>query len=175
MFHTPLFPRHSLISPFAFLPLFCSIICLNRIPRLTPTDFHVCGSDIDIILPTWLLFLDPDPNLLSRPAQIGPKPSTPKNTPGNSHLAWNVGSAGATDATNPRKNDRALRAHSSSTVLMLENALAAMRNDASQLPLSDLIHASTMIRDLENVLREKLSRSLGGDEQMADSTGANNR
>lgn len=58
---------------------------------------------------------------------------------------------------------------------MLENALAAMRNDASQLPLSDLIHASTMIRDLENVLREKLSRSLGGDEQMADSTGANNR
>lgn len=46
---------------------------------------------------------------------------------------------------------------------MLENALAAVRNDASQLPLSDLMQASTMIRDLENLLREKLSRNLDDD------------
>lgn len=49
---------------------------------------------------------------------------------------------------------------------MLENALAAVRNDVSQLPLSDIVHASTAIRDLENVLRERLSKSLGDDEEM---------
>ena len=48
---------------------------------------------------------------------------------------------------------------------MLENALAAVRNDASQLPLSDLVHASTMIRDLESMLRERLSRSLADDDE----------
>jgi len=70
-------------------------------------------------------------------------------------------------------SDLALQAHhSSSTVLMLENALAAVRNDASQLPLSDIVHASTVIRDLENVLRERLSRSLvGDDEQMEVNAG----
>jgi len=47
---------------------------------------------------------------------------------------------------------------------MLEDALAAVRNDASQLPLSDLVHASAMIRDLEGMLRERLSRSLDDDE-----------
>lgn len=47
---------------------------------------------------------------------------------------------------------------------MLETALTAMRNDASQLPLSDLVHASTMIRDLENMLRERLGIGLGDDE-----------
>ena len=57
---------------------------------------------------------------------------------------------------------------------MLENALAAMRNDASQLPLSELVHASTMIRDLESVLRERLGTSLGDDvdEERGNSGGA---
>jgi hypothetical protein len=69
-------------------------------------------------------------------------------------------------------DDGALRTHhSSTTVLMLENALAAVRDDASQLPLSDLVHASTMIQDLQSVLRERLSRSLGDDE-MANNMGA---
>ena len=54
---------------------------------------------------------------------------------------------------------------------MLENALAAVRDGASQLPLSDLVHASTMIRDLESVLRERLARTLGDDE-MVDSVEA---
>lgn len=79
--------------------------------------------------------------------------------------------SGAGNTTTASTNDWALRTlHSSSTVLMLENALAAVRNDASQLPLSDLVHASTMIRDLESVLREKLSRNLGDDE-MEDGAG----
>lgn len=79
-----------------------------------------------------------------------------------------IGTSDATAIT----NDRALQAHhSSSTVLMLENALAAVRNDASQLPLSDIVHASTVIRDLENVLRERLSRSLGDDGQMEVNAG----
>ena len=65
-------------------------------------------------------------------------------------------------------NDRALQTHhSSATVLMLENVLAAVRDDASQLPRSDLVHASVMIQSLQSVLRERLSRSLG-DEEMAD-------
>ena len=55
---------------------------------------------------------------------------------------------------------------------MLENALAAVKNDASQLPLSDLVHASTMIRDLENVLLKKLGRSSDDGEQVVDSAGA---
>jgi len=55
---------------------------------------------------------------------------------------------------------------------MLENALAAVRNNASQLPLPDLMHASTMVRDLESVLRERLSKNLGDDEEMGDSVGA---
>lgn len=55
---------------------------------------------------------------------------------------------------------------------MLENALAAVRDDASQLALSELRHASTMIRDLEDVLRARLTRSLGDDEEMVDNAGA---
>lgn len=96
-----------------------------------------------------------------RSAQIGPKPSNPSN---NSYSARS-GGGGADDAT-ASANERALQAHhSSSTVLMLENALAAVRNDASQLPLSDLVHASTMIRDLESMLRERLSRSRADDDE----------
>jgi len=98
----------------------------------------------------------------------------PSNTPplNNSHSARSsdrdIGTSDATAIT----NDQALQArHSSSTVLMLENALAAVRNDASQLPLSDIVRASTVIRDLENVLRERLSRSLGDDEQMEVNAG----
>jgi hypothetical protein len=53
---------------------------------------------------------------------------------------------------------------------MLENALAAVRDGASQLPLSELVHASTMIQDLQGVLRERLSKSLG-DDKMTDSVG----
>jgi hypothetical protein len=80
-----------------------------------------------------------------------------------------VGGVRVGDATAASENERALllRTHhrsSSSSVLMLENALAAVRNDASQLPLSDLAHASTMIRDLESMLRERLSRSTGADD-----------
>ena len=55
---------------------------------------------------------------------------------------------------------------------MLENALAAVRNDALRLPLSDLVHASTMVRDLEGVLRERLSRSLDDDKEMEVNAGA---
>jgi hypothetical protein len=120
--------------------------------------FFIYGLDIVIILQ----FLDPDPNPLSRSSQNGSKPPDP---PRNSHLAGTVSGAGAGDDTTASKNDRLLRTHhSSSTVLMLENALAAVKDDASQLPLSDLVQASTMIRDLENVLREKLSRNMGGGE-----------
>ena len=54
---------------------------------------------------------------------------------------------------------------------MLENVLAAVRDDASQLPRSDLVHASAMIRDLQSVLRERLSRDLGDGGGMADSVG----
>lgn len=112
-----------------------------------------------------LLYLDLDPNPSSRPAQIGSKPSTPNN-PYQARSGGGGGGPATADATTASTNDRVLRAHHSSTVLMLENALAAVRNDASQLPLSDLVHASTMIRDLEGVLRERLTRSLGSDEEI---------
>lgn len=129
--------------------------------------------DMVTILPLWFPFLDLDLDPLSRPAQIGSKQVTPPNTPRNSHLVGGPGGASAGDPIDANKNDRSLRTHhSSSTVLLLENALAAVRDDASQLPLSDLIQASTMIRDLEKVLGEKLSRNLGGDEHTVDSAGA---
>ena len=112
--------------------------------------------------------LDPDPNSPPGPARFGKIHSNPLNPPNNLHSARSGGGGGTAigDATTSA-NDRALRInHSSSTVLMLENALAAVRNDVSQLPLSDIVHASTAIRDLENVLRERLSKSLGDDEEM---------
>lgn len=117
-------------------------------------------------------YVNPDPNSLAGPARNGKmKPSNPPPL-NNLHSARSgdrdIGTSDATAIT----NDQALQAyHSSSTVLMLENALAAVRNDASQLPLSDILHASTVIRDLENVLRERLSRSLGDDEQMEVNAG----
>lgn len=120
----------------------------------------------------WLIYLDPDPKSLSRSTQIGSKPFNPLNLPNDPYPAGSGGGgggdgdAGTCDAT---VADQALRAHHSSTVVMLENALAAVRDDASQLPLSDLVHASTMIRDLENVLRERLSRSLGDDGEVGGS------
>ena len=54
---------------------------------------------------------------------------------------------------------------------MLESALAAVRNDVSQIPLSDLAHASTMIRDLEGVLRERLARTTGDGDGDGDEEG----
>ena len=55
---------------------------------------------------------------------------------------------------------------------MLENALAAVRNDALWLLLSDLVQASMIVRDLESALRERLSRSLGDDKEMEVNAGA---
>ena len=111
------------------------------------------------------LFLDPDPNQLSRPGQISSKPYNPSNPSHAVRSVGNVGDAGTSDATTANENHRRalLRTHhrSSSTVQMLESALAAVRNDVSQIPLSDLAHASTMIRDLEGVLRERLARTTG--------------
>ena len=98
------------------------------------------------------------------PAQFGEIASDPLDPPNHLHLARSDGGGGAGTST-----ARAL--HSSSTILMLENALAAVRNDVSQLPLSYIMHASTVIRDLENVLRERLSRGLGDDEEMEVSAG----
>ena len=111
--------------------------------------------------------------MLSRPAQIGSEPSEPPNPP---NLATNPysasrggGGADAGDATMASAYDRAPWIHhSSATVQMLENALAAVRDDASQLPRSDLAHASAMIQDLQSMLRERLSRNLG-DEETANS------
>lgn len=118
-------------------------------------------------------FLDPDPSMLPRPAQFGSVPPDSTNTSSKSYTASGGVGADTGDATAASAGDRALRVHhSSTTVLMLENALAAVRNDASQLPLSDLVHASTMIRDLESVLRERLARSLGDDEEIVDGVGA---
>lgn len=88
-------------------------------------------------------------------------------------MSRSVGGTGTGDVATGGRDGRTLRSHqSSSTVLMLENALAAVRNDASQLPLSDLVHASTMVRDLENVLRERLSRNVGDDDEGIGGAGA---
>lgn len=87
-------------------------------------------------------------------------PPNLSNPPDSLHSARSCGDGGIAAGDAPTSaNDGALRIYrSSSTVLMLEDALAAVRNDVSQLPLSDLMHASTAIRDLENVLRERLDR-----------------
>jgi len=99
------------------------------------------------------------------PARFGEIASDPLDPQNHLRLARSDGGGGASTST-----ARAL--HSSSTVLMLENALAAVRNNVSQLPLSDIMHASTVIRDLESVLRERLSRGLDDDEEMEVSAGA---
>ena len=171
-------PRVSLPLPTSF---FCLVFFFpfHSFPKsdspnyqLTPTAFPCFRSRCRHHSPPYLLIPDVDPISLSRSDQIGSKPYNPSNIPRNSPLAGSVGGADAGDATTATKNPRELRSHhSSSTVLMLENALAAVRDDASQLPLSDLVHASTMIRDLESVLRERLSRTMGDDGEMVDSAG----
>lgn len=130
------------------------------------------GSDGDTDLCADSLHSTVDPSSLPKPTQICLKPSGSSDLPSNSLRVRNQGSAESGDATTASKKDRGLRTHhSSSTVLMLENALTAVRNDASQLPLSDLVHASTMVRDLETVLREKLTRNKGNDGKKVDSAG----
>jgi len=152
------------------------LIGFPNFPVDTPTALHAYNLADETILPSRLIHLDPDPNSLSRPTQMGSKPLNPLNPLNVPYSARSGGGGGGggggADAAIASASDRAPRVHHSSTVLMLENALAAMRNDASQLPLSDLVHASTMIRDLENMLRERLNSSLGDDREMDCGTGA---
>lgn len=114
------------------------------------------------------LDLVPDPNQVPRRVHSHEGPLDGLNLAGGGGGGSCSGIVNATTGM----NGRALQSHHSSTVQMLENALTAVRNDASQLPLSDLVHASTMIRDLESVLRERLGVSIGDDEGPGVSGGA---
>jgi hypothetical protein len=50
------------------------------------------------------------------------------------------------------------------SVNALHDAFNAMQMDASQLPVEDLIQASTMLRELHGVLQEKLQKKLRSEE-----------
>jgi hypothetical protein len=163
-------------SFFSFRFLFFSFPSSSSVPFLSVTCFPSCYADtnlffldvrdsaIVIILRLRLLYVDPDRNSLLGPTRIGKTSPNPQIPSRNLHSARSDG-GGTVDAAASTKDWALQPHHLSSTVLVLEDAIAAVRNDASQLPRSDILHASTVIRDLENVLREKLSRRGPGDDE----------